>query len=97
MVLKWIAGNAGGFAVWGIPAKADYFSARSFCFTSLIKHLVIVRPFEVLVLTGTGVRSKSNSLPLAPLRPSRLMWTLLRHVLLLVGDVEVGDWQLISG
>ena len=42
--------------------------------TSLTDHLVMVRPLEVRVLTGTRERSKSNSRTRAPLRPSREAW-----------------------
>lgn len=51
-----------------------YFSAKSLIWTSLIAHFVTRRPFDVLVLTGTGVRSKSNSRTLAPERPSKETW-----------------------
>ena len=40
-------------------------------FTPFTFHLVIVRPFALRLLTGTGARSKSSSRTRAPPRPSR--------------------------
>lgn len=72
------AEEALGIRTSGPPERrGSYFKARSFLRMSLIAHFVTVRPFAVLVLTVTGVRSKSISRTRAPLRPSRLTWRLL--------------------
>jgi len=55
------------------PAIADgsYFAA----FTSFTVHFVTVTPFAPRLLTGSSVRSKSNSRTRAPLRPSSETWS----------------------